>query len=353
MTVIGHGADLCTYTTRPASPSIGSIIYQTDTDEYLKYVSYGGTNRWMQAQPQSGRNVLSNGQMQVWQRGTSVSNMGPSRTYAYSADRWESYRGAFQTNITVSRQTGTGQFGYCARVQRVNGDTATQYLSINQALESADSLKFSGKYATLGFWARIGANFSSSLSNKLSCAITSGTGTDQNARGGFTGAVQVAGSDITLSTSWAYYSITGLVGTINQIAVNFNYVPTGTAGANDWFEITGVQLEVGSAPSTFEFLSYQNDLNICERYFKYYGGIYMANAWDNDYGRQLGHVNFPVTMRIAPDTTVLAGGMDGHHGTAPSAYNSGVNHAYFNWSGAAIREPSAAAWASFYVSADL
>lgn len=35
MPVIGHGADICTSTTRPASPTAGSIIYETDTNKLM------------------------------------------------------------------------------------------------------------------------------------------------------------------------------------------------------------------------------------------------------------------------------------------------------------------------------
>lgn len=37
MTVIGHGVDLCTSTTRPASPNVGAIIFETDTMSYRWY----------------------------------------------------------------------------------------------------------------------------------------------------------------------------------------------------------------------------------------------------------------------------------------------------------------------------
>ena len=50
MSIFGAGHEVVTSTTRPASPSVGQLIYQTDTDEYLKYVvDLDGTSRWMKA----------------------------------------------------------------------------------------------------------------------------------------------------------------------------------------------------------------------------------------------------------------------------------------------------------------
>jgi hypothetical protein len=102
--------------------------------------------------------------------------------------------------------------------------------------------------------------------------------------------------------------------TTNQLGIKFTFTPTGTAGASDYFDITGVQLEVGTAPSDFEFEQFETTLRKCQRYFEksydaavnpgtntgagqpaYWGGT------QND-GFVGGHVKFVATKRATPST---------------------------------------------------
>lgn len=215
------------------------------------------------------RNVLINGAMNVWQRGTSIA-FGAA-AYQYMQDRWRFVRGSFAAGATISRQTTSDttnlpNIQYCARIQRDSGNTSTQYLEITQAVESANSVPFIGKSVVLSFYARAGANYSSS-SNALSALVSTGTGTDQ-AYNSFTNLTSVINQTATLTTTWQRFSYTGTVGlTATQIGVLFRYTPVGTAGANDYFEITGVQLEAGSSASAFETRPVGTELALCQRYY--------------------------------------------------------------------------------------
>ena len=218
----------------------------------------------------AGKNFIINGGMDIWQRGTSFAL---SSALAYSADRWCSYS---SSAITVSQQTsGLTGFQYALRMQRTSGSTTTSYSQILYNAESKNSYPLAGQTVTLSFWAKAGANFSGA-SNNINVGVESGTGTDQNQYYGyFTGATLPVNTTATLTTSWQRFTYTcAMPSNSTQFAVFFNYVPTGTAGANDYFDITGVQLEIAPQATPFSRAggSIGGELLLCQRYYQILGG---------------------------------------------------------------------------------
>jgi hypothetical protein len=223
----------------------------------------------------SASNPVLNSAFQCWQRGTSVSVS--ANVLVYTADRWQVYNGPNQA-MTVSRQstndtTNLPFIQYAARVQRNSGQTGTTETFLSQPLETLNSIPFVGKTVTISFYARAGANFSPTSSN-LKVNLVSGTGTDQNITT-YTGGASVATVTNSLTTTWTRYSVSGTVGaTATELRTDFAWVPTGTAGANDWFEITGVQLDIGSVALPFRTYAatIQGELSACQRYYYRAGG---------------------------------------------------------------------------------
>jgi hypothetical protein len=195
------------------------------------------------------------------------------------------------------------------RLQRNSGNTSTQSLGLRYTAETADSIRFAGKKVTLSFWARVGSNYSAS-GNGFRAVIATGTGTDQVVHS-FTGFTAIADQTFALTTSWARYSVTGTcASSITQIGLEMFAYPTGTAGANDFVEITGLQLEEGSVATEFSRAmgTVAGELNACFRYFWRWGdgagefllgqgGYYSSTAF-------YASVQFPVRMRATP--TLLA-----------------------------------------------
>lgn len=214
------------------------------------------------------RNPILNSNMSVWQRGISAAGSYPT----YLADRWMNYRST--TGSTFSRQstndtTNLPNIQYCQRIQRDSGNTSTAGIYISQSLETVNSRPFAGQAVTLSWYARAGANFSAASSN-MTVELTSGTGTDQNVIAGFTGASSVISTTKSITTTWVRYSVTGTVpATSTQLGINLYFIPVGTASTNDYMEITGVQLELGSTASTYypNGNTYQAELAACQRYY--------------------------------------------------------------------------------------
>ena len=219
----------------------------------------------------SASNPVLNSTMQVAQRGTSFTAVG------FSLDRWYINGTA---NMTVSRQatgdtTNLPFIQYCARVARNVSSTSTQQREFTQSFESINSIPFAGKTVTFSFYARKGANYSSS-SNGLSAILISGTGTDQNrGTGAYTGEAYPASVTATLTTTWQRFTATGTVGaTATELCTYFAYEPSGTAGAADYFEVTGVQVDIGSVALPFRTYAatFQEELAACQRYYFRQGG---------------------------------------------------------------------------------
>jgi hypothetical protein len=259
-----------------------------------------------------GKNAIINGGYDIWARGTSIT----MSSTAYTADRWNGYRSV--AGGTVTRQatgdtTNLPNIQYCARVSRDSGNTATTSLYFGQSVETSNAIPYAGKAITFSFYARKGANYSPT-SSALIAGLYSGTGTDQNnTTGSYTGFATVAENTATLTTTWQRFTYTGtFAATATEFCVQFAMAPTGTAGAADYFEVTGVQIELGSTATTFSRAggTIQGELAACQRYYyrSVAGPIYavlgigFAAGSTNTYtGTQL-----PVQMRVAPTSVDFA-----------------------------------------------
>ena len=141
----------------------------------------------------------------------------------------------------------------------------------------------------------------------LTVKVITGTGTDQKVSG-YTGASEIVNTTKTLTATWQRFEFTATVGaTATEIGIQPYYAPTGTAGTNDYFEITGIQLELGSVASTFSRAAgngnIQGELAACQRY--YWRGTGPSNtpygggaSWSGT--KTYINVQFPITMRVSP-----------------------------------------------------
>ncbi len=238
---------------------------------------------------------------------------------AYTADRWFLYAGG---QGTVSRQvtgdtTNLPFIQYCARVQRNSGSSDTTGIPFAQSFETINSISFAGKTVTLSFYARKGANFSAA-SDQIGVTLATGTGTDQNyLSAGYTGAATPISQAVTLTSTWQRFTYSATVAsTATELAIRFFFGPTGTAGAADYFEVTGVQLEVGSVATPYAPYSptYQGELAACQRYFvnfipstaDYGTVISMFQAVSTTAAK--GGLQFPVPMRTSASLTFSTAG---------------------------------------------
>lgn len=264
------------------------------------------------------KNLLDNGNFNISQRGTTtVSSITTTATYLQ--DRWAVSAGT-STSSSIGNTTSSlpTDFANAVQVQRTSGQTGVVNVCLLQEIPTADIKGVAGQPVTLSFYALAGSNFSAA-SSALVAQVTTGTGTDEGLATWLTGfagaasAIPTANRTVTLTTSWQRFAVTGtLSSTATEAVVNLCFTPVGTAGTNDYFQVTGVQLERGTVATNFEWRSITTETPRVQRY------AYRIAETATITPRAACHVTsansvmvcpiwFPVTMRTAPTATYVAG----------------------------------------------
>lgn len=306
----------------PSAPGEGDAWFYSDDGSLFVRYNDGSSTQWVQASPPMSAqveqryyspNYLINGGFDIWQRGTGP--FSPSGgAYIYTADRWAIFREASAVNYSIKQLTSADSLPdtarFAARMQRTAGDTSTAIYYLGAALEGAHSIvPLQGQTVTFSFYARKGANFSSTNLNFL---FESGTGSDAGFTIAVTSPTQSTAS-FSLTTSWVRYSTTFTIPTGKQTGrFYFHASPTGTAGAADYFDVSNVQLEIGSTATAFRrnANSLQGELAACQRYYyqidttPYYstGRPLPATRWGST-AAIIAFINHPVPMRAAPSVS--------------------------------------------------
>ena len=288
----------------------------------------------------SNRNLIINGAMQCSSYGSSSTDNGYK-----TVDRFQMSTGGKDNNNTqaqhalTSSDTGPWEKGFRYSYHITNGDQtggadAGDYAQIIYKLEAQD-LANSGwdytstsSYITLSFWVK------SSVAQTYYVRLNA-----EDASKAYSFAISV-------TTSWQKItkSIPGdsnlVVNDDNGCGLALYFIPfygtnyTTSGHTNDswitdsgsdqvtdmtstwWttndatFEITGVQLEVGSYATDFEHRSYTEEHQRCRRYFfMLNGGVNSAAMTGIAYTDALAHivVNYPVEMRAAASLYVVTG----------------------------------------------
>ena len=144
-----------------------------------------------------------------------------------------------------------------------------------------------------------------------------------------TNAVSIASQGNSLTTSWQRFTMpvnfdsSSPNGTNKAIELT-NYVVTGGATIN----ITGVQLEIGSVPTSFTRTggSIQGELAAAQRYYWRNSGVAAYASYGAGYGASSTITEYiiasPVTMRVAPTSVDYASLGASVYGAGPVAISS-------------------------------
>ena len=271
------------------------------------------------------RNRIINGNMVIDQRNAGAS-VTPTAT-GYGLDRWvyavsQSSKFSFQQNAG-SVTPPAGYINYLGATSlSAYSITSTDFFLIRQAIEGLNIADLgwgtaNAKTVTLSAWvySSLTGTFGGYLSNSA-----------ENRSYPFTYTISVANTwtqiSVTIAgdTSGTWLTTNG-VGIRAAFSLGVGTTYSGTAGA--WagslylsatgatsvvgtsgatFYITGVQLEVGSSATGFEYVDYGTQLAMCQRYlpaFRYNGaaGIIPVLTQFNSTTTSRGYITFPVPTR--------------------------------------------------------
>jgi hypothetical protein len=315
------------YTASTGSSITGmAALTANDIVTVLAFTAFSVSNTYTQAEANArfvqnsgdfsaGKNRCLNSDISVWQRGTSF-----TANSTYGPDRW--FLTGVTSQMTFAQVTSSlpSTFQYGIKLQRNSGSTSTDIFSIAQPFETAASIPLQGQTVTLSFWAKAGANFSGAPVGLI--RMYSGTGTNQAASsqfGAWTGYSEWQNTSTFAPTStWTRFTTTGTVpSNATQIGFRLGWSATGTAGADDSLQITGVQFETGSIATAFQTATGnpQAELAACQRYFERYssesssnGAAVFGTGWAKSTSKAVFMISSRVQKRVVPTITFSAQG---------------------------------------------
>jgi len=216
------------------------------------------------------KNVIINGGMAIWQRGTAQTALSTQ----YLADRWGKHQ--FQ-NSMITRQSfvqSGAHPGDSQYVMRASGDgSGTTRCNVGQGIELSDTVRFRGKTVTFSGYVRCSAATMSTATGNLSAIVgysnssNNGPFTSTNyTADGTTSNLFTPGS---FPTTWTKFSTTLTISsTAQNIAVIVQFDNSSTLLASDWYELSNLQLEVGTVATEFEYRPIGEEFALCQRYFE-------------------------------------------------------------------------------------
>ena len=276
------------------------------------------------------RNLVINGAMVISERyGTAVQSPAPS---GYGIDRWATYKSGSGTFSIQQSTDGPSGFSNSALITVTSNSTPSggDYYIYSHKIEGYNTAQLDwgtsdAKDVTLSFWVK--SSVTGTFSGSFRPSPTSYTYVFEytvssantweyksiNISGATVGtwnSTNGSGVNILFSLGQGTTYATSTVG--SWVSGNFHGSTTETdliATSSATWQVTGVQLEVGSQATPFEHRSFGDELRRCQRYFYRFGdgagatGTVFGNAIGQSSTAAAGVVVAPVEFRGSPSAT--------------------------------------------------
>jgi hypothetical protein len=301
------------------------------------------------------KNRIINGQMTFDQRNAGASVSGNNN---YTLDRWQALVSA-SGKFTVQQDAGavTPPAGFTDYLGVTSSSaysvSSGDYFTINQRIEGFNVADLNwgsanAKTVTLSFWVRssLTGTFGGSLRNSASNRSYPFSYTINSANTWEFETITIAGDtsgtwlvtngigidiNFSLGAGSAFSGTAGAWAGTNLFSATGATSVVGTNGAT--FYITGVQLEVGSTATSFDYRPYGTELQLCQRYYAKMGtggySNYPAFASGVATATNSGNLFFkyPVTMRASATIAYSNVAYSYAAGTLTAVSSSGATYA--------------------------
>ena len=270
---------------------------------------------------------IINGAMVIDQRNAGAS-VTPTGDATYTLDRWKA-RLAVTSKFSVQQNAGSvtppaGFVNYLGVTSLASTSLgATDFYTIQQDVEGFNISDLgwgtaNAKTVTVSFWVRssLTGTFGGALSNSaynrsypFSYTISASNTWEQKSvtiAGDTTGTwltTNAVGVQVVFSLGMGstYSGTAGAWAGTTYLSATGATSVVGTNGAT--FYITGVQLEVGSSATGYEYRQYTTELQLCQRYYEYnYENAFLTTYATN----AIANVFFKVCKRASPTITLVS-----------------------------------------------
>ena len=283
------------------------------------------------AQSSNNRNYLINGDMQVAQRGTSITGGGTAGTSKndddqYTLDRWNLLSdGNDAVDVTQNTEAPApgAQFSLALDVE-----TANKKFGILQIIEAKNCHALVGDSVSLSF--KMKASAVDKL-DSVKAAVVSWSSTADSVTSDIVSAWGAEGTRPTLATNWTYENAndSGTTGnftpttswatyTLKNVSIDtssttnvgvFIWSDVTDTTAGQFLYITDVQLETGALTTNYFRKSYDDELHNCWRYYQKIGEAdnqNIAPGWFKNSSTANFVLQFLNEMRVAPSISLLS-----------------------------------------------
>jgi hypothetical protein len=288
------------------------------------------------------KNRIINGDMTISQRNGTTATTITNATDFFGPDRWKYYRNVGGTFTTTQSSVAPAGF--------VNSMLTAQYNFFQHIIEGYNAADLNwgtanAQTVTLSFWVRssVTGTYAISIGNNAVDRTLVSTYSISAANTWEQKTITIAGDT---SGTWLTDNSSGIriywdlgsgsdynTATTNTWASSFKLR---TSGSTTWgsttgatFYLTGVQLEKGSSATSFEWLPYGTELQLCQRYYQKTVDIAFRIQSQAGSGSRIPSF-FKVTMRATPTVVLSGSGMSNTstYGISPDQFsinNTDVN----------------------------